>query len=192
MAEGIDATQRRNPEYVDQPQHHPRHSRAGGKPAPPPPSSYRRRPVSCAREGAQTAWCKSVPGQAMTPKLKVTASPRGGVESNRKRTGSPQDDELDSAGSDGELAIPWRSLKHTGHAEMAGKAMFGSPSWLEAECWEVCARQAGRPAVEVTTAGVRAFIVPKRRKPREERKVKPYRGKGGRKVEARRPKGARA
>ena len=100
------------------------------------------RPVaeSCAREGAQTARWKSVPGQAMTLKLKVTASSRGGVGSNRKRTGSPQDDELDSAGSDGEPAIPWRSLKHTGHAAMAVKAMFRSPSWLEAECREVCVR----------------------------------------------------
>jgi hypothetical protein len=76
----------------------------------------------------------------MTPKLKVTASLRSGVESNRKRTGSPQDDELDSAGSDGEPAIPWRSLKRIGHAVLAVKAMSGSPPWLEAECWEVCAR----------------------------------------------------
>jgi hypothetical protein len=103
-------------------------------------SSPRRRPGPCAREGAQTARCKSVPGQAMTPKLKVTASSRGGVESNRRRTGSPQDDELDSAESDGEPATPWRSLKPIGDAEMAVKAIYGSPSWLEAECWEVCAR----------------------------------------------------
>lgn len=33
---------------------------------------------------------------------------------------------------------------------------------MEAERWEVCARKARRPAVEVTVAGVRAFIVPKR------------------------------
>lgn len=101
-----------------------------------------------------------MPGQAMTPKLKVTASSQGGVESNRKRTGSPQDDELDSAERDGEPAIPWRSLKPIGHAEVAEKAMSGSPSWLEAECWEVCARQAGRPVVEVTAAGVSVCVVP--------------------------------
>ncbi len=47
-----------------------------------------------------------MPGYAMPPKLKVTASPRGGVGSNWKRTGSPQEDELDSAGLDGEPAIP--------------------------------------------------------------------------------------
>lgn len=76
----------------------------------------------------------------MTPKLKVTASLRSGVESNRKRTDSPQDDELDSAESDGEPAIPWRSLKRIGHAVLAVKAMSGSPTWLEAEYWEVCAR----------------------------------------------------
>ena len=47
--------------------------------------------------------------------------------------------------------------------EMAVKAMLGRTAWLEAECWEVCARQAGRPAVEVTAAGVRGRIVPKLR-----------------------------
>ena len=81
-----------------------------------------------------------MPGQAMTPKLKVAALSRGEVESNRKRTGSPQDNELDSAGRDGEPAVPWRSLKHTGHAEQAHKAMSGSPTWLEAERREVCVR----------------------------------------------------
>ena len=81
-----------------------------------------------------------MPGQAMPPKRKVTASLRSGVGSNRKQTGSPQDDELDSAESDGEPAIPWRSLKPIGHAAMAAKAMPGSPSWLEAECREDCAR----------------------------------------------------
>ncbi len=38
------------------------------------------------------------------------------MESNRKRTGGPQDDELDSAGSDGELAGLRRSLKSIGYA----------------------------------------------------------------------------
>jgi hypothetical protein len=58
----------------------------------------------------------------MTSKLKVTASPRGGVESNRKRIGSPQDDELDSAGCGDELASVWRSLEITRHAGNGGKS----------------------------------------------------------------------
>lgn len=62
------------------------------------------------------------------------------MESNRKRIGSPQDDELDSAGSGGELAVVRRSLELIGHAEMADKAMSGLPTWLEAECQEGCAR----------------------------------------------------
>lgn len=76
----------------------------------------------------------------MTPKLKVTASPRGVVESNWKRTGSPQDDELDSAGCDDEPADSWRSPEFVQHAGMAVKAMLGRITWLEAECREVCAR----------------------------------------------------
>jgi hypothetical protein len=65
----------------------------------------------CACEGAITAWWKSVSGQAKTPKLKVTASLRSGVASNRKRTGGPQDNELDSAGCGDEPAHSWRSLE---------------------------------------------------------------------------------
>ena len=80
----------------------------------------------CAREGAQTAWWKSVPGQAMTPKLKVTASSRGGVESNRKRTGSPQDNELDSAGCGDEPAHSWRSPEIVQHAGNGGKSDAGA------------------------------------------------------------------
>jgi hypothetical protein len=60
----------------------------------------------------------------MTPKPKVTASSRGGVGSNRKRTGSPQDNELDSAVCNDEPAHTWRSLEHAQHAGMAGKAML--------------------------------------------------------------------
>jgi hypothetical protein len=76
----------------------------------------------CAREGVQTAWWKSVPGQAMTPKLKVTASSRGGVESNRKRTGSPQDNELDSAGWYDEPAHSWRSPEIVQYAGNGGQS----------------------------------------------------------------------
>jgi hypothetical protein len=83
------------------------------------------RRYECAREGAQTARCKSVPGQAMTPKLKVTASLRSGVESNRKRTGSPQDNELDSAGCDDEPAHTWRSPELAQHAEDGGQSDAG-------------------------------------------------------------------
>jgi hypothetical protein len=43
-------------------------------------------------------------------KLKATASPRGGVESSRKRTDGLQDDEPDSAGCGGELTAMGRSL----------------------------------------------------------------------------------
>jgi len=39
-------------------------------------------------------------------KRKVTASPRGGVGSNRTRTGSLQEDEPDSAECGGEPAMP--------------------------------------------------------------------------------------
>ena len=91
----------------------------------------------CAREGAHTARWKSVPGQAKTPKLKVTASSRGGVESNWKRTGGPQENELDSAGCRDEPAHSWRSLKLARHAVLAHEAMPGHITWLEAERWEV-------------------------------------------------------
>ena len=61
----------------------------------------------------------------MTAKLKVTASSRGGVESNRKRTGSPQDNELDSAGCDDEPAHSWRSPEIVQHAGNGGKSDAG-------------------------------------------------------------------
>ena len=62
----------------------------------------------------------------MTPKLKVTASSRGGVESNRKRTGSPQDNELDSAGCDDEPAHSWRSPESVQHAGNGGQSDAGA------------------------------------------------------------------
>ena len=65
--------------------------------------------------------------------------------SNRRRTGGPQNDELDSAGSDGEFARRGRSLKRIDHAVLAVKAMVGSPTWLEVERRDGCAREAGRP-----------------------------------------------
>ena len=64
--------------------------------------------------------------------------------SNWRRTGGPQDDELDSAGCDGEPAGRRRSLKRTGHAVLVDKAMIGSATWLEAERRHGCARDAGR------------------------------------------------
>lgn len=63
-------------------------------------------PVSSRLEaalGAPGSWCTQrgtspLPGDALSRKPKVTASPRGGVESNRRRTCSPRDEERDSAG----------------------------------------------------------------------------------------------
>ena len=76
----------------------------------------------------------------MTSKLKVTALLRGGVGSNRRRTGSPQDDELDSAVWCDEPARSRRSLEVMKHAGVADKAVLWPMTWLEAECWEVCVR----------------------------------------------------
>jgi hypothetical protein len=73
-------------------------------------------------------------------KLKVTASPRGGVGSNRRRTDSPQDDEPDSAACSGEPARVERSLDLatglTERAEVTEKATFGRTMWLGAGCPE--------------------------------------------------------
>jgi len=72
-------------------------------------------------------------------KPKATASPGGGVGSSRRRRGSPQDDEPDSAGWRGEPAHAWRSLGSkdpTGRAEVTGKATFGRTTWLGAGCPE--------------------------------------------------------
>ena len=62
----------------------------------------------------------------MTLKLKVTASSRGGVGSNQRRTGSPQDNELDSAGCDDEPAHSWRSPEIVQHAGNGGKSDAGA------------------------------------------------------------------
>src|SRR6266704_6756903 len=174
-------------------------------------TSFRRMPEPCAREGAQTAWWKSVPGQAMTPKLKVTASSRGGVGSNRKRTGSPQDDELDSAGYDDEPAHSWRSPEIAQHAGNGGESDAGAHfvvggGMLGSLCdisGETCCRGDGSRSQNLRcTARLwsgprpngwgnwrhawRASLVPK---PCEAtgkaRLAKPCRGKEGRKVDAR-------
>lgn len=76
----------------------------------------------------------------MTPKRKVTASPRGGVESNRKRTGSPQATNSIRRGVTTSLLIRGEVRNSSDTLEMAGKAMSGHTTWLEAECREVCAR----------------------------------------------------
>ena len=60
-------------------------------------------------------------------KLKVTASPRGGVGSNRRRTDSPKGDEPVSAACGGEPARDWRSLGPKGpigRAEVTAKVTF--------------------------------------------------------------------
>jgi hypothetical protein len=57
------------------------------------------------------------------------------LEANWQSVGN----ELDSVGSVGEPSRLWGSLKHIEYAELANKAIFGTPLWLETECWEVCA-----------------------------------------------------
>ena len=53
-------------------------------------------------------------------------------------------------------------MKHISSAEAVDKARAGHTAWLEAECGEGNRQKPGRPAEEVTEAGVRAPIVPKR------------------------------
>ena len=65
--------------------------------------------------------------------------------------------------------------------------MYGQQTWLRTGCTEGKAEKAERPVTVATVAGVRAFIVPKLREQRKAWKAKPRRGKGGRKIEARRP-----
>ena len=50
-------------------------------------------------------------------------------EANSRSAG----DELDSAVCNGEPSTKWRSLKLTGHAEVADKAMVRCMLWLEVE-----------------------------------------------------------
>jgi hypothetical protein len=96
-------------------------------------------------------------------KLKVTASPRGGVESNRRRMDSPQDDEPDSAACAGEPARvgeAWTREGPIGRAEVTAKATFGAhdvggggmsgrQSGVSEEACSACERR----------TGVRALIV---------------------------------
>lgn len=67
------------------------------------------------------------------PQLNVTASLRGGVESNRRWNVGPQVYELDSAGCCGEPLAGVRSPELASHAEVAAKAMTGRTRCLEAE-----------------------------------------------------------
>ena len=50
-------------------------------------------------------------------------------------------------------------MKHISSAEAVDKARAGHTAWLEAECGEGNRQKPGRPAEEVTEAGVRAPIV---------------------------------
>lgn len=99
----------------------------------------------------------------MTLKPKVTASLRSGWRATgselavRRMTNSIRRDVTTS------LLIRGEVWKLPSTLEMAWKAMLGRITWLEAECWEVCARQAGRPVTEVTVAGVRVCVVPQSR-----------------------------
>jgi predicted Fe-Mo cluster-binding NifX family protein len=53
--------------------------------------------------------------------------------------------------------------------------MTGQPTWLETERQEGVVQEAGRPALGVvSSAGVRAFVVPKRWKSRQVREAKPH------------------
>ena len=148
----------------------------------------------------------------MTPKLKVTASSRGGVGSNRKRTGSPQDNELDSAGCDDEPACSWRSpeiVQHAGNGgqsdaeahHVVGGGMLGSLCEISGE---TCRRGgAGRSQNLRSTEGRRKEAMAQTEGNRSSRagertppkacparsrgaETKPRRGKGGRKVDGRR------
>ena len=68
-------------------------------------------------------------------KLKATASPRGGVESSRRRTDGLQDDEPDSAGCGGELTAMGRSLGLTDPPDALrrlAKRRSGHIAWLGA------------------------------------------------------------
>jgi hypothetical protein len=113
-------------------------------------------------------------------KRKVTASPRGGVGSNRTRTCGPQEDEPDSAACRGEPASVWRSLERAGRAVVTVKATFGRMTWLGAGRRDGRAEEAERSVgFGASPAEVRALIVPKRLRPRERRAAKPGRGKAG-------------
>ena len=73
-------------------------------------------------------------------KPKVTASPRGGVGSNRRRTGSLQENEPDSASVRRRACDGWRSLGLArGPIERAAvtvKATLETMTWLGAGCPE--------------------------------------------------------
>lgn len=166
----------------------------------------------CAREGAISARWKSVSGEAKTPKPKVTASLRGGVESNWKRTGGPQDNELDSAGCGDEPAHSWRSPKLARHAGIGVESDAGAHHVVgggtSGRCretsGETCRRgDGGRSQSLRSTArlkrspwrngwetgvmlGGKPWSLHTAEAVGKVRKAKPRRGKGGRKVDVER------
>lgn len=83
------------------------------------------------------------------------------MESNRRRTGGPQGDELDSAWNGDEPAGLWRSLELTGYAEVGCESddravrVVGGGTFKD-----VWVGEAGRPVAVVTVAGVRVLVVP--------------------------------
>ena len=73
------------------------------------------------------------------------------MESSRRRTSSPQDNEPVSALWCGESAVPRRSLVLTpaGHTDVDKKVMPGSTAWLGAGCSDGRAKEAERPCRRV-------------------------------------------
>ena len=101
------------------------------------------RAQSCAVELHNPAGWETRHNTTMTKTVdnpSVTASPRGGVESNRRRTGGPQETNPIRRGERGELPGRGRSLKHTQHAALAWKALLGRTLWLGVERQEGEAR----------------------------------------------------
>ena len=90
----------------------------------------------CDREDAWSAGCKS-PSHGVTPCVaEGNCVAESEVESNRKRTDSPQENKPDSAAWRGEPAHAWRSLEPTERADVTGKATFGPMTWLGVGCPE--------------------------------------------------------
>lgn len=75
----------------------------------------------------------------------VTAPPRGGVGSNRGRTGGPQETNTIRRGTTTSLLGYGEVWNTPVTLWLACKAMAGSSAWLVVERWEVCVGEARRP-----------------------------------------------
>lgn len=92
----------------------------------------------------------------------MVASLRGGVESSRRRTDSPQDDEPDSAACCGEPAQRWRSLgteRDRPNVRGDRHVTFGRTTWLGVGCPEGKQMERRDLSRWRGAAGVRARIV---------------------------------